>query len=198
MVEVVHGPEGRGTVVKGGGITAYAHPVAIRDATIDDAVAIADAHIRSWQAAYRDLLPSEFLDGLGEHLEGRVKWWRRVLRADPEDVLVAEDEGLVAGFARVAKCRDEDHGLLHRYGEVQAIYLIESAWGKGLGKDLMAAAEQRLASRRLGPLCVWVLGKNTRARRFYEAAGWAADGVEKEETMPWATLHEVRYVKDVS
>lgn len=179
------------------GSLAYAQPVPIRDAQLDDAVAIADAHIRSWQAAYRDLLPAEFLDGLGDHLEERVKWWRRVLRREPEDVIVATEDDRVVGFARVAKCRDEDHGLLHRFGEVQAIYLVESAWDKGHGRELMAAAERRLAQRRLGPLCVWVLARNERARRFYEAAGWATDGVQKEETMPWATLHEVRYVKEV-
>lgn len=170
----------------------------VRDATIDDALAIADAHIRSWQAAYRGLLPAEFLDGLQSHLEDRTMWWRRVLRRHPGDVLVAEEAGVVVGFARVARCRDEDHGMLHRIGEVQAIYLVESAWGKGVGRQLMAAAEDRLTSRRLGPFCIWVLARNERARRFYEAVGWAADGVEKTETMPWATLHEVRYVKEVS
>lgn len=167
----------------------------IRDATVDDALAIADAHIRSWQAAYRGLLPAEFLDGLGDHLEDRTAWWLRLLRSDPDDVLVAEEEGTVVGFARVAKCRDADHGLLHRVGEVQAIYLIESAWDMGIGRVLMAAAEARLAARRPTSMCVWVLAVNTRARRFYEAAGWHADGVEKTETLPEATLHEVRYVK---
>ena len=172
--------------------------MAIRDASVDDALAIADAHIRSWQAAYRDLLPPPFLDGLGDRLEDRTAWWHRLLRSDPEDVLVAEDAGLVVGFARVAKCRDEDHGLLHRFGEVQAIYLVESAWGKGIGRDLMAAAETRLVDRRLPSMCVWVLAANARARRFYEAAGWVTDGVEKTEALPEATLHEVRYVKAVS
>ena len=170
----------------------------IRDATVDDALAVADAHIRSWQAAYRGLLPPEFLDELGDHLEARTRWWSRLLTSDPDDVLVAEEDGIVVGFARVAKCRDADHGLLHKVGEVQAIYLVESAWDKGLGRELMAAAEARLAARRLTSMCVWVLGANRRARRFYEAAGWHADGVEKTETIPEATLHEVRYVKDVS
>ena len=37
-----------------------------------DASAIAEAHIRSWQAAYRGWLPDEMLSGLDAHLERRV------------------------------------------------------------------------------------------------------------------------------
>ncbi len=170
----------------------------IRDARPEDAAGIAAAHIRSWQAAYRGLLPTTFLDGLEDAVPGRTTWWQRVLEATPDDLVVAERNGEVIGFARVARCRDDDHGLLHRRGEVQAIYLVESAWGLGMGRALMAEAERRIAARRLTGACLWVLEANTRARRFYEAAGWAPDGTEKTETMSGTTLHEVRYVRELS
>jgi hypothetical protein len=38
--------------------------MSIRLAQASDARAIAEVHVRSWQAAYRDLLPQEYLDGL--------------------------------------------------------------------------------------------------------------------------------------
>ena len=38
--------------------------VVIREATPDDARAIAEVHVASWRWAYRGDLPAEFLDGL--------------------------------------------------------------------------------------------------------------------------------------
>jgi hypothetical protein len=37
----------------------------IRPAGMEDVPEIAVAHVRSWQAAYRGLLPQAYLDGLG-------------------------------------------------------------------------------------------------------------------------------------
>lgn len=167
----------------------------VRQARTEDAPAIAEAHIRSWQAAYRSLLPADLLAGLETNLRARTERWAGVIAERGDDVLVAELDGSVVGFARVARCRDEDHGLLHRVGEVQAIYLREEAWGVGLGRMLLSEAEHRLVGRGLTDACLWVLEGNTRARRFYEVAGWRADGTEKTESMPGTSLHEIRYVR---
>jgi len=37
--------------------------VAVRRATIDDAVDIADVHVATWRATYRGLMPQSLLDG---------------------------------------------------------------------------------------------------------------------------------------
>jgi len=42
---------------------------------------------------------------------------------------------------------------------------------------------------------LWVLADNGRTRRFYEAAGWAADGAE--QAVPGLGLPEVRYRRRV-
>ena len=167
----------------------------VRPAVLADAPAIASTHIRSWQAAYRGLLPAEMLDGLDSNLERRTEWWANVLADRAPDVVVAEVDDAVVGFANIARCRDNDHGLLHRVGEVVAIYLREEAWGLGLGRDLMIESERLMVDRGFTSGCLWVLESNRRARRFYELAGWQADGTEKSETMPGASLHEIRYVK---
>jgi len=44
---------------------------------------------------------------------------------------------------------------------------------------------------------LWVLRENRRARRFYELAGWSADGAAKDaELLGGLTLPEVRYRLD--
>jgi RimJ/RimL family protein N-acetyltransferase len=40
---------------------------------------------------------------------------------------------------------------------------------------------------------LWVLEDNERARRFYEAAGWRADGTAVEDTAGGASLNKLRY-----
>jgi RimJ/RimL family protein N-acetyltransferase len=40
---------------------------------------------------------------------------------------------------------------------------------------------------------LWVLPANARARRFYEAAGWVADGAERTSEVFGVTVPEVRY-----
>jgi RimJ/RimL family protein N-acetyltransferase len=40
---------------------------------------------------------------------------------------------------------------------------------------------------------LWVLPGNARARRFYERAGWAADGTEKTSEAFGVSFDEVRY-----
>src|SRR5690242_5112387 len=83
--------------------------VIIRGATVDDAAGIGRVHVLSWQSAYRGLMPQEHLDGL--RAEQRAAGWRRYLERGErrrEALLVAEDDGDVAGFAGVGPSRDED------------------------------------------------------------------------------------------
>ncbi|OKI00857.1 hypothetical protein A6A06_18300 [Streptomyces sp. CB02923] len=42
-------------------------------------------------------------------------------------------------------------------------------------------------------LCLWVLKGNARARRFYECAGFRADGAEEADEVAGVAVPEVRY-----
>lgn len=78
-------------------------------------------------------------------------------------------------------------------GELYAIYLDPKAWAQGVGRAPLTTGEEAL--RELGYVIavLWVLETNRRARDFYEAAGWRADGETKIEERPGVTLREVRY-----
>lgn len=52
--------------------------------------------------------------------------------------------------------------------------------------DVLAAAGYRQAT-------LWVLDSNWRARRFYHAGGWQADGTVKTDDTRGFPLTEVRY-----
>jgi len=166
----------------------------VRQATPHDAEAIAEVHIRSWQVAYRGQLPDHYLDHLGHELDRRITLWRSEIsspRSATNEVWVAGTEAEVSGFVALGPARDADSSVS---GEVYAIYVSPNRWGRGLGRALFAHATNRLASLGYSTAMLWVLESNTRARRFYEVAGWAVDGGSKRESNPAGIeLREVSY-----
>jgi GNAT superfamily N-acetyltransferase len=165
----------------------------VRRAEPADAAPIAVVHVRSWQGAYRGLLPQEYLDGLEP--AGRTERWRRALERDnwpAAGTLVVVSDGQVGGFANFGPTRDTDASGA-RVGEISAIYVLPEAWGTGLGRGLMAAALSQLAAGGYETAALWVLESNARARRFYARAGWTPDGSAKQEDIGGAPVTEVRY-----
>jgi GNAT superfamily N-acetyltransferase len=170
--------------------------VDIRSAGISDAAGIAAVHVDSWRGAYRGLLPDSVLDGLD--VERRTAGWTSLLAgpAPRSAVLVAENSaGGVTGFVHVAPTRDDDGG--DGTGEITSIYARPSAWGTGTGRVLMAAAVAAARAAGFTALTLWVLRDNDRARRFYEVAGWTADGATKDDVVAGTPVTEVRYRRHI-
>lgn len=111
-------------------------------------------------------------------------------RTRPEDVLVAEVGGGVAGYVKVqpaaplASCA---HVL-----EVGGLAVAPRHQGAGVGRLLLEAAVDEARRRGGRRLRLRVLGPNAAARRLYDACGFVVEGVLREEF-----LLEGRYVDDV-
>ena len=145
-----------------------------------DAPAIGEVHVRSWRAAYAGLIPEDFLARLSA--ESRAASWARRIGDPgiPGQVLVVEDDGVVAGFAAFDS------------GQLYALYLLPEFWGRGLGRLL----HDRVVEEMSGDSAVlWVLATNERAKVFYARQGWVDDGARQTETIDdgRVTLEEVRY-----
>ncbi|WP_409466269.1 N-acetyltransferase family protein [Amycolatopsis sp. GA6-003] len=164
----------------------------IRPATPSDAAGIATVHVASWQAAYAGLLPDDFLSALS--IETRERFWASNLAdpSRPHTILTARVANEVIGFAVFGPSRDDD--ATPKTGELSSIYLLPSEWGRGTGRALHEECLRSLSTR-FETATLWVLSTNTRARAFYERAGWVPDGKTKVETMSdgAVTLEEVRY-----
>jgi GNAT superfamily N-acetyltransferase len=164
----------------------------IRDARLEDVPGIVDVHIRTWQVAYEGQLPDDLLAAQEARRADRTQIWDRAIRnadMDRRRILVAEDDGKVLGFASAGPARDEPEHV----GEIYAIYLDPSSWGHGIGRALFKTANDWLTSEGYREAMLWVLASNDRARRFYEAAGWTADGGTKTEPYHGTHLEEARY-----
>ena len=159
----------------------------MRRARPEDAAAIAEVHVRTWQSAYEHIFGAERLAELD--VVPRRAAWERILATTDEIVLVAEHEGAVVAFASVGPSHSGGAD-----GELYAIYALPEAWGGGAGPVLMRAALGALRAEGFREAVLWVLEDNPRARRFYEREGWVLDGggLREGEHLGVATA-EVRY-----
>ena len=162
--------------------------VTVRPATAADAPAMGRLVVRAWQAAYRGHMPDAYLDGL--RAEDRAAYWDGVLRREDLRgvVLVAERDGEVVGFAAAGPSPDPEGA-----GELFAINLDPDHWGTGAGRALLEAVQAELDRMGFAESVLWVLPGNARARRFYEIAGWVADGTSRTAEVFGVTVPEVRY-----
>ena len=170
--------------------------VRLRRATTADAPSIAAVHIKSWQSAYRGQLPDDYLDRLEQELPSRTQMWHTHISNPPSNVeiWVAGDDAQIDGFAAFGPARNAGPDL----GEVYAIYVDPNRWDQGLGHALFSHSGGRLGSLGFSAATLWVLESNTRARRFYELAGWKLDGRTKLENLPdGIELKEVSYRKEL-
>jgi hypothetical protein len=98
----------------------------IRRPEHSDADAMGRIVVRAWQAAYRSIMPDEYLDGL--RAEDRASMWRRQIdAAGGNGLLVVVDADEVAGFAAFGRCQDD--GASAEEGQLYAINLDPTHWG---------------------------------------------------------------------
>jgi GNAT superfamily N-acetyltransferase len=161
----------------------------LRPAEPEDAIAVARVHVRSWQAAYRTLLPDDYLNQLCPE-DRAQKYDFASLDSRKPRTIVAVEEGLIHGFATTAPAREPD---LPDHGELCALYVDPEQWGRGLGMTLVLAARARLFELGFRNAVLWVLAGNVRAERFYRIDQWVPDGQRRTDSVWGITVNEVRY-----
>ena len=165
----------------------------LRPAIPQDAIAVARVHVRSWQVAYRTLLPDGYLDQLRP--EDRASKYD-FASTDPLKpyTLVAAEQDSILGFATTMQSHDAEPGS---HGELLALYVDPDSWNRGIGVALIAAARARLVDLGLRQASLWVLKGNVRADRFYRADGWTPDGSFRTDTVWDIRVDEIRYRREL-
>lgn len=161
----------------------------VRRAEPTDRIAVARVHVRSWQAAYRNLMPDDYLDGLRP--EDRAKKYD-FSNLDPlrPYTIVATEGGEIQGFATTAPAETSN---MPGYGELCALYVDPDFWGRGIGVRLVSAARARLFDLGFRSAILWVLAGNLRAERFYEKDHWTPDGEWRTEEVWGVKVNDRRY-----
>lgn len=181
----------------------------IRSACADDASEIAAVHVASWRDTYTN-------GGSGDPcssvtVSGRIPVWASRIRdpAPGENLLVSEelpggeelprdeaDRGLT-GFVWLGPTTDEDDDPAS-VGQIRSIHVHPRCHGRGWGRRLLAAAQERLISAGRRQVSLWVVTDNHRARGFYERLGWQFDAAHRKEILAVGdeqgpTVEVVRY-----
>lgn len=164
----------------------------IRRATPDDALAVATVHVRAWQDGFRGLIPDDYLDALRP--EDRAAHYD-FGASDPAlpATLVAVRDGAIHGFATIGPSPETDAPS----GQLHALYVEPTAWGRGIGRRLIAEARAQLHARGFREAVLWVLVGSTRAQRFYRLDGWRPDDCERTEELWGTRVHDIRFRREL-
>jgi GNAT superfamily N-acetyltransferase len=169
----------------------------LRPAEPTDAMAVARVHVRSWQAAYRGLMPDDYLDQLRPEDRAKKYTFGSLDPLQPQTIVATEGPA-IHGFATTAPARDMPEGDLANYdmssyGELCALYVDPEQWGRGIGVALISAARAGLVDRGFRDAMLWVLAGNVRAERFYRMDQWSADGARRTDEVWGVKVDEIRY-----
>ncbi|WP_330460693.1 GNAT family N-acetyltransferase [Streptomyces sp. NBC_00820] len=165
----------------------------IRPMTLADCDRVSEIRIRGWQHAYRGLMPQPYLDALSVARDAERRRARFGQGDAPVVNLVAERAGETVGWAAIGPYRDDDGPTAD--AELYAIYVDPAHLGGGVGRALLAESVARCSE--YPRMLLWVLKENVRARRFYERAGFRADGAEEPFDVDGAAVPEVRYAREL-
>ncbi|MFE2881503.1 GNAT family N-acetyltransferase [Streptomyces sp. NPDC059272] len=170
-------------------------PVQIRPMTLADCDRVSEIRVLGWQFAYRGLMPQSFLDALSAKADAERRR-ARLLEGDGSVLnLVATVADEIVGWAALGPYRDDE--LRTKDAELYAIYLDPEHVGTGAGRALMREGLRRCAALGHERIYLWVVRGNARARRFYERAGFWADGAEEPYEVAGVLVPELRYVREL-
>jgi GNAT superfamily N-acetyltransferase len=198
--------------------------IEIRLVSDADAPAIARVRRDSWHAAYEGIIPTPIIDRATAPRAAAVNpavnppAYRRTLVAEagehPTVVGYASfgpERSVATAFSSTIPAAGGHHpaasapsasgmltadGLAGVAGELYALYVTPAWWSTGTGRALMGQVLTSLEAEGYMRVVLWVLADNARARRFYERAGFAADGGTNVLSGLGGVL-EVRYTRDL-
>jgi ribosomal protein S18 acetylase RimI-like enzyme len=160
--------------------------LSIRKATPLDAPDIARVHVTSWQETYCGIISQPYLDSLD--VASRTENWKSWLDQSASYVYVTELDGHLCGFIGGGASREpiEDFDA-----EIYAIYLLNAAKGKGIGRLLIRRLAETLRANAFTKAMLWVLADNP-SRGFYQHLG-GKEVAQKQINIADADLQEIAY-----
>lgn len=167
----------------------------VRPAVARDAKAIAEIHVATWHAAYKDLMPDDYLAGMT--VDKRQAYWREAIEYSEPQVLVATEGEKIVGFVGFDRSRDPK--TRSSVGEIWALYVSPEHWRKGVGLQLWDGARDGLKDEGCTQVTLWVLLGNERALKFCEHAAGFKREMPSLKTVDFgsAKLEELRLKRAV-
>lgn len=143
----------------------------IREAKLEDAVAIARVHVNTWQTTYQGIIPESYI--AKRSYQKRKERWTNMLSistVEKADYWVYVVENNLKQIIALADGGLERNGDSIYQGELYAIYILEAYQRQGIGRKLIKKIAEKLSHSGLESMLVWVLADNP-ACQFYQALG---------------------------
>jgi len=149
--------------------------ISIRLAVPSDAPDMAEVLMRSWEVAYRDIIPAEYIR---EKSATRHDSFKRIITDENSTQYVIQTDGKTVGIMGINPTPHDDD-LDDDIAELESIYLHPDWYRQGIGSQAMDFAYE--VARRAGKTAIvlWVFAGNTNSIKFYEKCGFSADGKTK-------------------
>lgn len=160
----------------------------IRQACPEDVADIASIHVKSWHAAYVDLLPKSYIDHKNS-LSEKTKMWEKLIVHPNVNVWLAYDAhhhhlGFIGYFA-------ENNNY-----EITTLYVLPDYQGLGIGSTLMKTSLQNILDATLNArFYLWVLATNAAAINFYKKLGFIENGENSEEYYDDIKIVDIKMVR---
>jgi ribosomal protein S18 acetylase RimI-like enzyme len=164
----------------------HAVPIIVRPARSGDVDEIVDIGLRSWREGFRDVVPRGLMPDAGG-LRARI---RERIAQGSRSIAVGVLDGRVRGWITFGGSRDA--GADPSVGEIWALNVHPDAWRRGIGRELVRYALDRLARAPFSEATLWTFRDTPRSRSFYEALGFEHDGATQRREASGGTV-EVRY-----
>jgi len=144
-----------------------------RPATVADVPGVQRIAREAWHAAYDDILGEETVDAMVD------EWYEddaieAGVEHEAQDFFVAVVDEEVVGYTHVGPHPPR------RVHQIYRLYVDPDHWREGIGRNLLAEAEQALYDRDVTAYEAEVLAGNDRGIAFYEAVGF--ERVDEQET----------------
>jgi len=148
--------------------------ITIRLAIPADAPDMAEVHMRSWEVAYKDFIPADYIR---EKNAGRPALWQRIITDENTTQYVIQSDGKTCGIMCVAPPQDED--VSEEFYELHGLYLHPDYYRQGIGTVAMDFAIDIARNLNKTQMTVWVFADNTNSINFYKKCGFTVDGATK-------------------
>ena len=155
-----------------------------------DAFEYAANHIACWQSAYKGIISDEYLNNM--NVEQLTESNRKILcESSGYLCYYVKHGGQMIGRLVICNSRDDDKV---NAGEIAAMYLLDTFWGKGYGRQMTDFSLAELKRMGHNEVLLWVLEANIRGKQFYEKSGFVFDGTKKEINID-KSYTEMRYIR---
>ena len=150
--------------------------ITIRLAIPSDAPDIAEILMRSWEVAYGNIIPVDFIQ---KRNSIRMEQFKQAITEENDTYYTIQTDGKTVGYMRVVNALSDDDSECE-VSDLEQIYLHPDYYRQGIGTRAMNFAYSVALSSRKTVMIVWVLAENTAAIKFYGKCGFVADGERKK------------------